>query len=147
MLEEAKQVCPTTPRRLASEGALLVDVRERVEVELLAFDVPIILNIPLSELEQRWSALPKDKEIVLVCQGGTRSLKATYFLQYHGFTRVSNMEGGILKWMGKGFPVVGKRFEAPVAQAACCGGGAAPAAAGGSCCDTAAPAGARSGCC
>ena len=32
MLEEAKQVCPTTTRRLVSEGALLVDVRERADV-------------------------------------------------------------------------------------------------------------------
>lgn len=32
MLEEAKQICPTTTRRLVGEGALLVDVRERAVV-------------------------------------------------------------------------------------------------------------------
>jgi rhodanese-related sulfurtransferase len=53
MLEEAKQVCPTTTRRLVGEGALLVDVRERAEVARTAFDVPAIVNIPLTELEQR----------------------------------------------------------------------------------------------
>lgn len=122
-LEEAKQVCPTTTQRLVKEGALLVDVRESTEVASLAFDVPAIVNIPLFELEQRWSELPKDREIVLVCESGERSLKATYYLQFQGFTRVSNMEGGLLKWMRKGFPVIGKRQEAPAAAAtsSCCG--------------------------
>jgi rhodanese-related sulfurtransferase len=123
MLEEARQICPTLTRRFLEEGALLVDVRERAEVASLAFDVPAIVNIPLSELEQRWSELPKDREIVLVCESGARSLKATYYLQFQGFTRVSNMEGGLLKWMRKGFPVIGKRQEAPAAAAtsSCCG--------------------------
>lgn len=135
MLEEAKQICPTTTRRLVGEGALLVDVRERAEVARTAFDVPAIVNIPLSELEQRWSELPKDRELVMVCQGGGRSLKATYFMQYHGYTRVSNMEGGILKWMRKDFPVIGERFEAPSAVvSSCCGGNAAPEPAAGACC-------------
>lgn len=122
-LEEAKLVCPTTTRRLMGEGALLVDVRERAEVARTAFDVPAIVNIPLSELEQRWSELPRDRQIVLVCETGERSLKGTYYLQFHGFTRVSNMQDGLLKWMRKGFPVIGERYEAPVALASsCCGG-------------------------
>lgn len=122
-LEEAKQVCPTTTRRLVDEGALLVDVRERAEVARLAFDVPAIVTMPLLELEQRWCELPKDRELVLVCESGGRSLKATYYLQFQGFTRVSNMEGGLLKWMRKGFPVIGQRIEAPASAAfVCCGG-------------------------
>ena len=127
-LEEAKQVCPTTTQRLVREGALLVDVRERTEVASLAFDVPAIVNIPLFELEQRWSELPKDRELVLVCESGVRSLKATYYLQFQGFTRVSNLEGGLLKWMRKGFAVIGQRYEAPAAATSSCCSGAAPAA-------------------
>jgi len=127
-LEEAKQVCPTTTQRLVSEGALLVDVRDRTEVASLAFDAPAVVNIPLFELEQRWSELPKDRELVLVCESGERSLKATYYLQFQGFTRVSNLEGGLLKWMRKGFAVFGQRHEAPAAATSSCCGSAAPAA-------------------
>lgn len=105
MLQEAKEVCPTTTRRLIGEGALLVDVRESREVQALAFDVPDIVCITLSELEIRWSEIPKDREVVTVCQGGARSLKATYYLQYHGYTQVCNMAGGMDKWARKGFPV------------------------------------------
>lgn len=156
MLEEAKQVCPTTTRRLLGEGALLVDVREPGEVAVLAFNVPDIVNIPLLALEQRWNELPRDRDIVLVFENGTRSLKATYYLQFHGFTRVSNMEGGILRWMGKNFPVTGQRHQAPVAATGCCGGTdetsaccapATPAVASGCCVSTTSAAPARTGCC
>ena len=108
MLQEAREVCPTTTRRLLSEGALLVDVREPNEIQTLAFDVPSVLTIPLLALEQRWSEVPKDREVVLVCYSGDRSLKATYYLQYRGYTQVSNMAGGIAKWAKKGFPIKGK---------------------------------------
>ncbi|MDQ7746368.1 rhodanese-like domain-containing protein [Hydrogenophaga pseudoflava] len=135
MLDEAKQVCPTTTRRLVDEGAWLVDVRERAEVARTAFDVPTIVNIPLSELEQRWNELPKDRELVLVCESGARSLKATYFLQYHGYTRVSNMEGGILKWMRKNFPVIGQCIEVPAAASSSC------------CCSAPAGQASSTGCC
>ena len=155
-LAEAKEVCPTTTRRLLGEGALLVDVREANEVAALAFDVDAVVNLPQSQFEQRWAELPRDRELVLVCETGPRSLKATYFLQYQGYEHVANMGGGLVKWMTKGFPVKGRRFE-PGAHAAvasgCCGSAPAtsccePTTAGfaGGCCDTAAPASANACC-
>lgn len=134
-LAEAKEVCPTTTRRLLSEGALLVDVREANEVAALALDVGSVVNIPLSQFEQRWAELPRDRELVLVCETGARSLKATYYLQYQGHERVANMGGGLVKWMTKGFPVKGQRHvPAAAASAGSCCGGAAVAAT--SCCDS-----------
>ena len=139
-LPAAREVCPTTTRRLIAESALLVDVRELAEVAQLAFDVPavLLLPLPLSEFERRFAELPRDRELVLVCQSGARSLKATYFLMYQGYTQVVNMEGGINKWASKGFPIRGVRAAAP---------GAATAAAS-ACCSTAAPAvSSKSSCC
>jgi rhodanese-related sulfurtransferase len=134
-LAEAKEVCPTTTRRMLTEGALLVDVREPNEVAALAFDVSSVVNIPLSQFEQRWAELPRDRELVLVCETGARSLKATYFLQYQGHEHVANMGGGLVKWMTKGFPVRGQRHVPAAAAAAgsCCGGAVAAAP---SCCDS-----------
>lgn len=136
-LPAAREVCPTTTRRLIGEGALLVDVRERAEIERLAFDVPGIVNLPLSEFEQHFAELPRDRDLVLVCQSGPRSLKATYFLMYQGYSQVANMEGGIVKWMSKGFPVVGQRAVAGTCTTGECGAGCVPDDSG-SCC---APAG------
>ncbi|ODU11102.1 MAG: hydrolase [Rubrivivax sp. SCN 71-131] len=145
-LPQAREVCPTTTRRLLGEGALLVDVRERTEVARLAFDVPGVVVMPLSEFEQRFAELPRDCDLVLACESGPRSLKATYFLMFQGYTRVANMDGGIQKWARKGYPVQGTRATGPdaLATAGSCCGTAPTAAATGPCC---APATAASSCC
>lgn len=121
-LPQAREVCPTIARRLIGEGALLVDVRERAEVSQLAFDVPDVVVVPLSEFEQRFAELPRDRELVLVCQSGPRSLKATYFLMNQGYTRVANMEGGIFKWASKGLPIKGVQRASTATAGGCCAG-------------------------
>jgi rhodanese-related sulfurtransferase len=136
-LPQAREVCPTTTRRLLAEGALMVDVRELAEVAQVGFDVPGVLLMPLSELEQRFADLPRDRDLVLVCQVGQRSLKAAYFLMYQGYTRVASMDGGLFKWANKGFPIKGAS-AASSAQATSSAGG---------CCGTAAAATASSSCC
>lgn len=102
-----KEICPTTTQAWVKNGALLVDVREKDEVALLAYDVPNILNIPLSEFEERFHEIPKDKEVVIVCRSGGRSLRAAGFLVNHGYTNVVNMEHGIIRWATKGFSTKG----------------------------------------
>ena len=102
-----KEICPTTTQGRVKEGALLVDVRERDEVAALAYDVPNIINIPLTEFEDRYNEVPKDKEVIMVCKGGGRSLRAAGFLVNHGYTNVVNMEKGIIRWVQKGFPTKG----------------------------------------
>ena len=90
-------------------GALLVDVREKEEVEQLAYDVPNIINIPLSIFEDRFTEIPKDNEVVMVCKGGGRSLRAAGFLVNHGYTNVVNMQNGIVGWAQSGFPTKGDK--------------------------------------
>ena len=101
------EICPTTTQNWVKNGAVLVDVREGDEVEQLAFDVPVIVNIPLSEFENRYKELPKDKDLVIVCHSGGRSVRAAGFLKNHGYDRVVNMKYGILRWAEKGFPLKG----------------------------------------
>jgi rhodanese-related sulfurtransferase len=133
-LPPAREVCPTTTRRLLAEGALLVDVRELSEVAQTAFDLPGVLLLPLSELQERHGELPRDRLLVLASQGDERSLKATYFLMYQGFTQVAHMQGGLDKWARKGFPIRGAIPLGVVTSASCCGG---PARSETAACDTA----------
>lgn len=130
------EICPTTAQAHVKTGALLVDVREYDEVAQLAYDVPNIVNIPLSEFEERYQELPKDRELVMVCGGGGRSLKATYYLINQGFENVVNMQHGITRWAQRGFPTKGDTSSvlAKNESAECCGT-PNPAAKSGSCCD------------
>jgi rhodanese-related sulfurtransferase len=103
------EICPTSTQAWVKRGAILVDVREREEAEQLAFDVPAIVNIPLSEFEVRYKELAMDKELVIVCRSGSSSLRAAGFLINHGYdpVKVVNMKHGIIRWVQRGFPVKG----------------------------------------
>jgi rhodanese-related sulfurtransferase len=112
MNNKISEICTTNARAQSQLGALFVDVREPNEVDVLAFEAPEVINLPLSQLAQRWQELPKDRELVMVCQNGDKSAQASAFLQARGLKNVQPMRGGILLWMQKGYPVIGKRFNA-----------------------------------
>ena len=122
MLDEAKEVCPTTTQSLLKQGYTLVDVRERDESARLAFDVANLIIMPLSELEQRYAELPTDRPLILASQDGSRSLRATYYLMNKGYTNVTNMKFGMARWVARGFPILGDPGELPTTTSSgCCG--------------------------
>ena len=142
-LTEAREVCPTTSQRLLKEGALLVDVREPDEVAQVGFAGCDVMTIPLSQFEDRWQEVPRDRDVILACAVGVRSLKATYFLMYQGYYRVMNMKPGMARWVARGFPITGsaEAVTSPAAASSCCGGSAEPVPAASSCCGDAADGG------
>jgi hydroxyacylglutathione hydrolase len=81
----------------------VVDVRGRAEWE--AGHLPGVPNIPLGALPERLAELPRDRPVVLHCQGGSRSAIAASVLRAHGFQDVVNLEGGYRAWEGGGHPV------------------------------------------
>jgi NADPH-dependent 2,4-dienoyl-CoA reductase/sulfur reductase-like enzyme/rhodanese-related sulfurtransferase len=74
---------------------LLLDVRSLAE-RILGF-IPDSIHIPLDELRQRLSELPRDREIITYCQTGQRSYNAARILSQHGF-RVRNLTGSYRTW-------------------------------------------------
>jgi rhodanese-related sulfurtransferase len=116
-----KEICPTTTQAWIEKGALLVDVREQNEVDELAFVAPKLMHIPLSEFEERYTEIPANVPVVVVCRIGERSLRAANFLQNHGYNRVVNMKMGLVRWVQKGFPTKGNTegFDTNAA-ASCC---------------------------
>lgn len=131
-----KEICPTTTQEWVVNGALLVDVRETNEVAELSYDVPNIIHIPLTQFEERFTEIPKDKEVVMVCKSGGRSLRAAGFLVNHGYDKVVNMQHGMIRWAQKGFPTKGDTASVlgNAQGSGCCGTTASTAAQ--SCCDS-----------
>ena len=76
-------------------GAVLIDVRTPAEVAK-GMAAATAINIPLQEMPQRLSEFPKDKDLLIYCRSGKRSMAASKFLVENGYTRVFNIEGGIL---------------------------------------------------
>lgn len=80
---------------MSKSGAVLMDVRTPAEVAKgMASEAAI--NIPLQDMPQRLSEIPKDKDLLVYCRSGKRSMAASKFLVENGYTRVFNIEGGIL---------------------------------------------------
>ena len=84
-------------RRLDSgEDLFILDVRNPEEYRICR--VPGSTLIPLPELPRRFQELDANREIIIHCKSGMRSLKAQQFLQEKGFARTINLKGGILAW-------------------------------------------------
>jgi rhodanese-related sulfurtransferase len=84
-------------RRRGGADMLLLDVREDWETELAPVPSDIV-HIPMGQIGDRLGELDPQKETVVICRSGGRSLQVANFLASHGFGSVSNLSGGILAW-------------------------------------------------
>ncbi|KAA5538547.1 CoA-disulfide reductase [Roseiconus nitratireducens] len=73
----------------------ILDVRSRQEHE--AGHLAGATNIPIEELRDRLSELPRDRRIIAYCQVGQRGYMATRLLLQDGFEAV-NLSGGYRSW-------------------------------------------------
>jgi molybdopterin/thiamine biosynthesis adenylyltransferase/rhodanese-related sulfurtransferase len=91
-------------RRLdAGDDILVLDVREPYEYQICNIQGFLV---PLADLPNRVHELDANREIVVHCKSGIRSAKAVQFLSEAGFSRVTNLSGGILRWSEKVDPSV-----------------------------------------
>src|SRR2546430_9018137 len=92
-------------RELSSRKPIVVDVREKDEMD--AGVLPGARKVPRGFLELRIEeALPeRDSDVVLYCAGGTRSLLAAKTLQEMGYRKVRSLAGGYGAWKDAGLPV------------------------------------------
>jgi rhodanese-related sulfurtransferase len=89
----------------ARKGLVTVlDVRPREE--FAAGHLPGAVNIPITELEKRLSALPKRREVVAYCRGPycLMSYDAVALLRKKGF-KARRLEAGMPEWRHAGLPV------------------------------------------
>lgn len=91
--------CRSVKTKLDSDvDLLLLDCREKSEFDTVKIDKAVLL--PMSEIQARAGELDefKNREIVVHCHHGGRSLRVTKFLLGLGFTNVKSMAGGIDEW-------------------------------------------------
>lgn len=98
-------VAEVKSRLQSGEQLNILDVREPdeyAEFNIGGKLVPLgnIQSMQLDDLED-W----KDKEVIVHCRSGKRSMMACYFLETIGFTNTKNLEGGVIEWQAQGGPV------------------------------------------
>ncbi len=75
---------------------VLLDVREAWEISFA--NISGSLNIPMNQIPERLSELPKETHLVIMCHHGGRSQSVAQFLAHNGFNQLSNLIGGIHAW-------------------------------------------------
>lgn len=96
----AKALSPMEVKNKIEKGDdfILLDVRSPSEWESERLEVPQARLIPLGELRQNLSVLPKDAEIVTLCRVSVRAYQAQRILDGAGFRRVKFMDGSLAAW-------------------------------------------------
>jgi len=80
-----------------SKNSVMLDVRSREENESLSFPLRYqteCIHIPIDEVPDRLSEIPKDKIIGIFCSTGIRAAIVYAFLRTSGFDKVRIMVGG-----------------------------------------------------
>tara|TARA_Y100001968_G_scaffold51762_1_gene42704 strand:+ start:18775 stop:19128 length:354 start_codon:yes stop_codon:yes gene_type:complete len=81
---------------------LVIDVREDYELEIAPFSYQV-LHLPLSQISI-WGnncseKFPLDKQLVIICHSGIRSMNFGIWLLQQGFdNQIWNLDGGIDLW-------------------------------------------------
>ncbi|HEX5054708.1 MAG TPA: rhodanese-like domain-containing protein [Planctomycetota bacterium] len=81
----------------------LLDVRTAAEFR--SHRLPNSQLLPVQELAARLHELDPHENWLVHCEHGRRSVYACELLAQAGFTRLTNLRGGLAYWMGCGLPL------------------------------------------
>jgi rhodanese-related sulfurtransferase len=99
------EISPAQAYAKFQQGAFFLDVRSQDEWN--QFHVKGSTLIPLDQLPNRLSEVPKDKDVVVMCLSGHRSPSGTAILQQAGYKNVFCLSGGLTAWKAAGYPLEG----------------------------------------
>jgi rhodanese-related sulfurtransferase len=89
---------------LVRDGAMLIDVREKVEWDEAR--IAGAIHRPMTDFATWWAEVPDDRTVVVYCRTGARSGQVVEALAHQvGMDNVVNLEGGIVAWAENGFDV------------------------------------------
>lgn len=91
-------------------GIFLLDVRE--DDEWAAGHAPEAVHVRLSELTERSDAIPRDREVYVICRSGARSAYAADALSGAGWHAV-NVSDGMTGWAVAGRPMISETGAEP----------------------------------
>ncbi|MHC5353824.1 rhodanese-like domain-containing protein [Myroides sp. LJL115] len=86
---------------IAQNDIQLVDVRTSEEFEQGSIDGAQNIDFLQKDFLDNISNLDKDKAVYIFCKSGKRSANARKKLLENGFTKVYELDGGVLQWQEK----------------------------------------------
>jgi len=97
--ENFNRISVTEAKKRIESGwsPFVLDVRKTFEAEIASLDF-VSRQYALENIEKIVAELPRDRDILIHCKRGGRSVKAAHILGSHGFEKIYNLEGGITAW-------------------------------------------------
>ncbi|MGD1847411.1 MAG: rhodanese-like domain-containing protein [Salibacteraceae bacterium] len=92
------------------KGAVLLDARAQEEYTTSHLPEARWFGYPEMQTDAL-AGLAKDQPIVVYCSVGVRSERMALKLRELGYTKVSNLYGGLFAWVNKGLPVLDARNQ------------------------------------
>jgi rhodanese-related sulfurtransferase len=96
---ELKKLIETDP------NLVIIDTRTEWEVKDGKIPKAVWMDVSSREFMQNVTTLPKDKTYCLYCASGGRTGMIVPFMEQCGFSKVFDLEGGIVSWMISGNPL------------------------------------------
>ena len=89
-------------KTMYADDPIIIDVRRKSEFD--SEHVVNAINIPLNEINQHLSEIPKEKQFVMHCAGGYRSMIAASILKSRGYHNFKDVEGGMTELLKTDIP-------------------------------------------
>jgi membrane protein DedA with SNARE-associated domain/rhodanese-related sulfurtransferase len=91
----------------AGTAPVVLDVRSATAQGLELRRIPGALHVPVAQVGEHMSQLPRDRDIILycTCPNEASAAQAARLLMNHGFRRVRPLHGGLEAWIAAGYAV------------------------------------------
>ena len=86
---------------IEDKEAVLLDVRTPMEHQMVKIPNSILIDINSPLFSEEINKLDKNKSYYVYCRSGSRSFHAGNYMLKIGFSKVYNLEPGIIGWHGK----------------------------------------------
>jgi rhodanese-related sulfurtransferase len=92
--------------KVTDAGVVTLDVRTPGEFNEGHIERAILVDFQSGNFENEIASLDKTKTYAVYCRSGSRSGQAVKVMKDAGFTKLYNLDGGVIDWANAGLPLV-----------------------------------------
>jgi rhodanese-related sulfurtransferase len=97
---------PEFSKKVTDEGIITLDVRTPGEFNEGHIEGAQLIDFQSGNFENEIASLDKNQTYAVYCRSGNRSGEAVKVMSEAGFTKLYNLDGGVIDWANAGLPLV-----------------------------------------
>ena len=92
--------------KVTEPGVITLDVRTPGEFSEGHIEGALLVDFQSGNFENEIASLDKNQTYAVYCRSGNRSGQAVKVMSEAGFTKLYNLDGGVIDWANTGLPLV-----------------------------------------